>query len=1172
MLKPGENDVCSNRNGSDYLRATLSASLNPDARARVDNLVQEVASLKDIEKLLFCLLLPIDNNGGQHSFIGSALTLHPEDTDLPGHGFELSTLGVGLFSPGGSSSLHLSNQVEQSQAYTWIMSHLEEHPSTCLRKDEVYEDYRAYCDKHHMKTLNTADFGKVMKRAFPNVKPRRLGQRGQSRYCYGGMRKKMEVQPPFLPDLTDEALGMSAQGRSTTSPASSSETSGELGSHRRRISSTSPLTRLLCANGSELDHAVWADEPGIRSALGVRGSVVSDVAHILLEYAQQVFGVHFQSLFHLAQHLVSNRYVNSRSRYAFSLIAHAASAPASSLSPPPSAALAEALQKGIRSYLASVLLPNCMSFPRQVSPNLRLIALVTAVENQVSPSMKTAMTGAAEFAASGSHTSLPSHCLTVSGSLPPFTWLYEKIPSRNSVDWHTQHMAKPAQPTQCDQFSRVLFLPNTIIQLRLTDQHDLSRTPTRHTQVPDSPIPVSTPTAHHPVTAAAQNPLLGGTNRGFSTDATPSAPHSDLSSSRLPPCSTPQPSYRPYQANFSPQTSLPPSCLGGGLYAAAAALASQTGAPSSCSPYLFNSGRGDSSALKNSSAAVALAAAAAAAARQAGFPHFNSNSTPSGYSASIGIIPGRSSPIPPASQFDVLTPPTAHKEKATSFPTPSTPGSNTSETPYHQIAGYHSPVGGSGTIYAAHQQTPPYTSLQHTPAPLPPGVGARSPYTPTANPGTGVSDTTQSTFKRSIPPHPVEAPGAYEPSPRFHLGGQSPNKRARYLSTASGGSSGTTPLSAECPPLSSGSTADSMDAPFGDPSSGLAHGSVSSSSPASSAGSSTRGASQQPTPLSMGPGYASQLGTGESQSGTIASPYYSSRYEGLEMRSPAPHHHHQMDRVSRLPNLTAAPLDSSLWGTSSVNRNANKISVTPGSTTGQQGYGPTTTDARPSSTVFRPPVTPFILELEDDDDLTNMPRLGASPGPQIPPSSPTEFLPFYSEAASKSVQAKRKLCGSHATKSRPGSEGEECGSGTGSSCSPGGASVGADCNEFRNFVSSHLETPPSSALMPSATGQLCSDRLVSPDSPTSDNSCDRTLTNFDQYGEVNTPPMPEGLASAPSPSDMLATDALVQQRQELQSELSTPGPADSDRSLVLKPELTPTTSRSNPSDVGIPAF
>ena len=35
-----------------------------------------------------------------------------------------------------------------------------------------------------MKPLNTADFGKIMKCVFPNVKPRRLGQRGQSKYPF----------------------------------------------------------------------------------------------------------------------------------------------------------------------------------------------------------------------------------------------------------------------------------------------------------------------------------------------------------------------------------------------------------------------------------------------------------------------------------------------------------------------------------------------------------------------------------------------------------------------------------------------------------------------------------------------------------------------------------------------------------------------------------------------------------------------------------------------------------------------------------------------------------------------------------------------------------------------------------------------------------------------------
>ncbi|KAG5452232.1 hypothetical protein CSKR_112521 [Clonorchis sinensis] len=42
--------------------------------------------------------------------------------------------------------------------------------------------------------------------------------------------------------------------------------------------------------------------------------------------------------------------------------------------------------------------------------------------------------------------SLPSHCLTSPGSFPHFTWLWEKNPSRNSVDWYTKHVAKPAQP------------------------------------------------------------------------------------------------------------------------------------------------------------------------------------------------------------------------------------------------------------------------------------------------------------------------------------------------------------------------------------------------------------------------------------------------------------------------------------------------------------------------------------------------------------------------------------------------------------------------------------------------------------------------------------------------------------------------------------------------------
>lgn len=53
-----------------------------------------------------------------------------------------------------------------------------------------------------MKPLSTADFGKVMKQVYPKVRPRRLGTRGNSRYCYAGMRKRLNLSTPTLPEIT----------------------------------------------------------------------------------------------------------------------------------------------------------------------------------------------------------------------------------------------------------------------------------------------------------------------------------------------------------------------------------------------------------------------------------------------------------------------------------------------------------------------------------------------------------------------------------------------------------------------------------------------------------------------------------------------------------------------------------------------------------------------------------------------------------------------------------------------------------------------------------------------------------------------------------------------------------------------------------------------------------
>lgn len=41
---------------------------------------------------------------------------------------------------------------------------------------------RSYCDNLGYNPLSAADFGKIMKNVFPNMKARRLGMRGKSKY------------------------------------------------------------------------------------------------------------------------------------------------------------------------------------------------------------------------------------------------------------------------------------------------------------------------------------------------------------------------------------------------------------------------------------------------------------------------------------------------------------------------------------------------------------------------------------------------------------------------------------------------------------------------------------------------------------------------------------------------------------------------------------------------------------------------------------------------------------------------------------------------------------------------------------------------------------------------------------------------------------------------------
>ncbi|XP_041267090.1 DNA-binding protein RFX5 [Onychostruthus taczanowskii] len=158
---------------SSTLLQELRGSISKSVQSKVDSILQDVQKFSDSDKLYLYLQLPSGPSLGEKSSSSSSSSL------------ELSALGT----------------AEHMHACSWIRNHLEEHTDTCLPKQDVYDAYKRYCDNLGCRPLSTANFGKIIREIFPNIKARRLGGRGQSKYCYGGIRRKTVVSLPPLPSL-----------------------------------------------------------------------------------------------------------------------------------------------------------------------------------------------------------------------------------------------------------------------------------------------------------------------------------------------------------------------------------------------------------------------------------------------------------------------------------------------------------------------------------------------------------------------------------------------------------------------------------------------------------------------------------------------------------------------------------------------------------------------------------------------------------------------------------------------------------------------------------------------------------------------------------------------------------------------------------------------------------
>ena len=61
----------------------------------------------------------------------------------------------------------------------------------------MYEDYKAACVRCQQQPVNSATFGKLIRHVFPGITTRRLGTRGESKYHYCGIRRRMGPPPSF---------------------------------------------------------------------------------------------------------------------------------------------------------------------------------------------------------------------------------------------------------------------------------------------------------------------------------------------------------------------------------------------------------------------------------------------------------------------------------------------------------------------------------------------------------------------------------------------------------------------------------------------------------------------------------------------------------------------------------------------------------------------------------------------------------------------------------------------------------------------------------------------------------------------------------------------------------------------------------------------------------------
>ncbi|KAK9448952.1 RFX DNA-binding domain-containing protein [Limtongia smithiae] len=92
----------------------------------------------------------------------------------------------------------------------WLMKSCQLSLHNAIPRNRIYARYAEISAQHKVKPLNPAAFGKLVRLMYPDIKTRRLGVRGKSKYHYCGINLIGDIPFPMIP--IEEALQSAGAG------------------------------------------------------------------------------------------------------------------------------------------------------------------------------------------------------------------------------------------------------------------------------------------------------------------------------------------------------------------------------------------------------------------------------------------------------------------------------------------------------------------------------------------------------------------------------------------------------------------------------------------------------------------------------------------------------------------------------------------------------------------------------------------------------------------------------------------------------------------------------------------------------------------------------------------------------------------------------------------------